>query len=548
MRRPFSFLPILPLVCTFVACELGSFFEVFGGSERPIKGRVTVDDESAPGITVEAIRSGEVVATDVTDQNGNYEMVVEVDHEYTVRISGFAIDVRFGSTQRTVHFERKYPERIVDFHGNRIRASSVTGTVFLDGGPQPGITVTLVEPNLSTTTGGFGKYEFSNLLMGTYTVTISGAPAGAVFDAASKNVTLGVEEVAVVDFIGYREIGEITGRVGVRVGNTEIPLAGITVSARRLPADAILTTTTGDDGLFAITNTRLGQWLLEISGWPNDVITFDEPTTTFELTDQAPTTVQEFWGRYRPGSVSGTVTLDGAPAIGLTVRITDVDGVEHVATTGDDGTYTAGDVAAGTATIALDLDEGATCEDHPRAVTVPPAASVTADFSCASPEPEPEPLVPLTFDLSEAESPANQTLSPGTSFDVPVRNPDDEVAGEVAIETGPAATYFLYPNRLYVEAPGAITITPTGFSLEDFTHAVFRFADLSGIHSTCQVESTLLDAGGNTVGGSSHSSLDETLEIALTASTTAIRIALVQVGPRECEITTLSLRGGTFQP
>jgi len=115
------------------------------------------------------------------------------------------------------------------------------------------------------------------------------------------------------------------------------------------------------------------------------------------------------------------------------------------------------------------------------------------------------------------------------SFEVPVRDPDDAIVGKVKIESGPAATCVLYPDRLYVEAPGSITIAPVGFTLTEYVQAALRLTDLSAIHSSCLLDVTPLDGDGTGVGGSSHSIVGEALEIALVAGTAAIRLALVQL-------------------
>lgn len=558
-----AWLPILLLSCSLAACEW--LEPIFYSSPKPVHGTVTIDGEPAPGITVRATDGGRVAEETTTANDGTYRFMLEPEQSYLLTLSGIPAGVQFGATTKSVVVRYRDSYRVVDFTGMRIRTSRVEGTVFLDGGPRAGITVELVEEDLSTTTSGLGRYVFTDLPMGTYTVEISGAPAGSVFDADSKTVTVGVQEVAVADFIGYREIGGISGRVGVRQGSTGIPLAGITVAARRLPADAILATTTDGEGHFEFTDVRLGPWLLEISGWSHDVIVFNEPTTSFQLTDQAPSTVQELWGRYRPGSVTGTVTLDGAPASRTVVRITDIDGAEHVTTTGGDGAYVVDGVAAGDATVALDPGDGWSCADHPRAVAVPPASTATADFSCESPpgpepdpdpdpgpgpgpdpDPEPGPLVPLTFETEEAD--ADGIVHPGTGFPVPVRDPHGAVVGEVAIETGPGGVYHLFPDRLYLEFPGSVTITPVGFSLAGYAQAVIETPQRSTINAFCVVQVTSLDGGGNAIGETTHSPVGETIAVALPVGTAALRIAFVQTGVRECVDTTLSIGGGTFIP
>ncbi len=66
---------------------------------------------------------------------------------------------------------------------------SITGQVSIEGMGADGVSVNLSN-GASTTTAGGGNYRFDGVQAGSYTVTISGFPADASFDATSASVTI----------------------------------------------------------------------------------------------------------------------------------------------------------------------------------------------------------------------------------------------------------------------------------------------------------------------------------------------------------------------
>jgi hypothetical protein len=75
------------------------------------------------------------------------------------------------------------------------------------------------------------------------------------------------------------------------------------------------------------------------------------------------------------GSVSGTVSCEGAPVGGATVTV-----AGQQATTAVDGTYTLGGIAAGPHAAIATVTGGACAGSHPEPVTVGTAATTTVDF------------------------------------------------------------------------------------------------------------------------------------------------------------------------
>ena len=67
---------------------------------------------------------------------------------------------------------------------------SIGGQVAIEGTGIDGVSVNLSNGQTQTTSGG-GNYRFDNVEGGAYTVTISGYPSDATFDATSQAATRG---------------------------------------------------------------------------------------------------------------------------------------------------------------------------------------------------------------------------------------------------------------------------------------------------------------------------------------------------------------------
>ena len=93
---------------------------------------------------------------------------------------------------------------------------SIVGQVSIEGMGIDGVTVSLSN-GASTATAGGGNYRFDTVDQGSYTVTISGFPADASFDATSAPANIGESGGTVtVDFRGsYIRTASIIGTVTV---------------------------------------------------------------------------------------------------------------------------------------------------------------------------------------------------------------------------------------------------------------------------------------------------------------------------------------------
>ncbi|MYA64110.1 MAG: hypothetical protein F4139_16420 [Gemmatimonadetes bacterium] len=156
---------------------------------------------------------------------------------------------------------------------------TVSGTVTLEGSPLSGVSVDLsgTGPGQSGTTGADGSYRFSNVIEGTYTVTISGFPSDAEFDASQSVTINSANRNPTADFAGtYIRTARVNG--SVMVG--DMGLGGIMVA---LTGTESQTTTTGDDGSFSFSGLRMGSYTVEMSGWDPDRYVFENTSETFSL-------------------------------------------------------------------------------------------------------------------------------------------------------------------------------------------------------------------------------------------------------------------------
>ncbi|MYG35478.1 MAG: hypothetical protein F4205_08280, partial [Gemmatimonadetes bacterium] len=104
---------------------------------------------------------------------------------------------------------------------------SIVGQVAIEGTGIDGVSVNLSNGNSTTTSGG-GNYRFDNVEGGAYTVTISGYPSDATFDATSAAATISSAGQSVtVNFSGaYIRTASVMGTVTVE----NMGLGGVTVA------------------------------------------------------------------------------------------------------------------------------------------------------------------------------------------------------------------------------------------------------------------------------------------------------------------------------
>ncbi len=221
--------------------------------------------------------AGTVIATLVTDANGNYQFInVPPGNNYTVTVtppSGFSNTTPLvqtiatlapGQNVPTVDFGlRQVPGTIGDFVFNDVNNNGVQdpgettgiGGVTLTLRNQAGTVVT------TTTTNAAGNYQFTNVPPGNYTVTAAAPVGSRVTTPTPLSVTLGSgQTINTIDFGVFVQTGTLGDRVfndfdgnGIQNG-TEPGLGGVTVTLTGTDANnnaVTQTTTTSATGTYS---------------------------------------------------------------------------------------------------------------------------------------------------------------------------------------------------------------------------------------------------------------------------------------------------------
>ena len=260
-----------------------------------ISGSVSASGDGIAGVEVTLTgqhAGGEHMATDA---EGNYAF----DHlragTYTVAISNIPADVSFASTTQNVTVGVGQAGRVSFSQGSYVRNSSITGVVATssrmgrsaysgsDGigvGGIDGVRVQLsgehAAAGQSVFTENGGRFTFSGLRAGDYTVTISGVPNDARFESLTADVSVGNGQTAVVDafengtelfeegtIAGHLYIDGNENKVFERTVDGALPLAGATITLESLGSGATSmdqTTTTDDTGGYSFGGLDAGTY------------------------------------------------------------------------------------------------------------------------------------------------------------------------------------------------------------------------------------------------------------------------------------------------
>ena len=365
------------------------------------------------GVTVELRdENGVVIATVLTDGNGNYSFSDLAPGTYSVTVAGglgttdiptFDRDgiATAGVAGVTLGIDEEITD--VDF-GYRAYQGSIGDRVWNDtngdgvqDGGEPGlagVTVELRDGNgalvASVVTDSNGNYTFPNLRPDTYSVTVVVAGLGATnigtFDRdgiATANVATVVlaadQEVTDADF-GYR--GPWTGSIGDRVWNDangdgvqdggEAGLAGVTVELRDGSGVVVATAVTDSNGNYTFSDLGPGSYTVSVTAGLGDttVPTFDRDGVAtagvagVTLGVNEVVTDADFGYRGYQGSIGDRLWQDtngngvqdgGEPGLaGVTVELRDGSNA-LVATTVTDaaGNYTFTDLGPDTYTVSV---------------------------------------------------------------------------------------------------------------------------------------------------------------------------------------------------
>ena len=222
----------------------------------------------------------------------------------------------------------------------------IEGQVVIEGEGIDGISVSL-SSGASTTTSSGGHYQFSDVEGGTYTVTISGYPADASFDATSAEVTIASSGQTVTrNFSGsYIRTASLMGMVTVE--GQGLPGIKVAISGRQ---DA--ETATDANGQYTFTGLRAGNYTIEISEFDPTDVAFSSASGAVTIA-VGESKVHSFDGTYvRESTIMGRVSVAGSGLADVTVSLQGM-GADAEIMTDDGGQYTFDNLRAGEYSVAI---------------------------------------------------------------------------------------------------------------------------------------------------------------------------------------------------
>ena len=257
---------------------------------------------------------------------------------------------------------------------------SVTGTVRVSGTAQSGVIVTLTQGTNTigtATTAANGTYTISSVPPGTYSAAVT-PPANTTCTPNPQNVTVVTQQAATANFDCTPLPGNVTGVV--RVSGTGQSGVAVTLTQG---TTTIGSTTTGTGGAYTFANVAPGTYSVTITPPANTTCTSNPQSVTVSANQSA---TANFDCTPLPGGIVGIVRIDGAPAPGRIVVVSQGIATAGTATTGLDGTYRVGSLAPGTYSVSVTPPAGGTCTPNPQTVTVQANQDATANFDCATPQ------------------------------------------------------------------------------------------------------------------------------------------------------------------
>ena len=380
-------------------------------------GALDAGEKLYEGVTVNLVGAdGTVVATTTTDADGTYSFDKLPAGTYTVTvaqdgpIAGLEQtgdpDATKDNASEPITLNNDNPSK-TDVNFGYVNNNSLSGTVYRDDsrngdqdGTEPGysgVTVQLLDKDgqviATTTTDANGKYSFSKLPDGTYSVKVvkDGELADteqtedpdATKDNASEPVTLGEDNPTKghIDF-GYVPDYSIHGLVyrdGDRNethGAGEKGYANQTVELRDKDGKVVATTTTDANGAYSFSKLPAGDYTVKVvkDGALTDLDQTEDPDSTkdsvsgvISLSNDHRTETDVNFGYIANNSINGTIYRDGdrdgrkgdteGRYSGVTVQLLDKDGKVIATTTTDkDGKYSFEHLPDGTYSVTVVKD------------------------------------------------------------------------------------------------------------------------------------------------------------------------------------------------
>lgn len=341
----------------------------FSSLSRDVSGTVTDAGGDGSGVIVTLTdANGTEVGSVITGVGGTYAFPgVQASDGYVVRAKAPAGKIVEGSTSRSVNLSDT--DAVEDFSIRDIVPVAVSGVVEdVDGNPIPGATVTLDDGAgnvVTATTGADGSYLFDSVGTGTWTPAVT-LPDGFVNPSTQPPFTIdGTSEDPIenVDFTGERVTYQtISGSVSTPGG----PAAGVTVTAAG--PDGTLTAITDADGRYVFPGLLPGEYVITAEG--------DDTSQTVDVVDANVTDID--FEIVRVGAVRGTVTSGGEPVSQVMVQLS--GDLSFRTGSGEDGSFTFGDIPPGTYEMTIEVPEGYTLDGPAtRTVVIDGSGALVAD-------------------------------------------------------------------------------------------------------------------------------------------------------------------------
>ncbi len=365
--------------------------------DRSDDGKRDGGEEGIAGTTVSLIdTSGKVVATAVTDVNGRYEFKGIVPGVYRLlesqpnnyydgkdavgTVSGTRVGQLGNDGDSLVDIELKQGQGGVEYNFGELVGATLSGRVHVDADDDcdydegeitpSGVVIRLIDVNgnevARTTTNAEGKYSFTNIAPGEYTViegvvdgyfegTSHAGSAGGVADPPNRisKITLASAEVAVDYDFCERPPAEISGVVyddrdnDNRRDTGEAGIGNVLVELFNSDGEKVASTRTDANGAYRFTYLPAGSYTvreMQPTGWlqggqqagsggGNDSV--DDVISSIPI-GWGDRLTQYNFGELMPGSISGVVYVDSngdcvrdpdeAPIAGVMIELRDGNG------------------------------------------------------------------------------------------------------------------------------------------------------------------------------------------------------------------------------
>jgi protocatechuate 3,4-dioxygenase beta subunit len=340
--------------------------------DRNDNGRREGGEEAIPGTTIQLVDAeGQVVATTQTDAQGQYAFKGVLPGNYSIRqvqpsgfidgrdtagtIDGTPVGTAVNPGDLLTGVAIRQGQKGVEYNFGELRPASLSGRVHVDDDGDctydpgerllAGVTVRLFDSGgrevARTTTNAQGRYTFSNIVPGTYTVvedqpegffsgTAKPGSAGGVKESDNRigSITLGSGEVAVDYDFCEKPPAEISGFVYVDQNNNqrrdggETAISGVRVDLIDASGRQVATTMTDASGYYRFSFLPEGQYTLRQSQ-PVGYLQGGQQAgsaggnaTVVDVISQIPiaygSILTEYnFGELLPSSISGFVFVDG---------------------------------------------------------------------------------------------------------------------------------------------------------------------------------------------------------------------------------------------